>query len=150
MLLEAMTAMQIGGQVMQSQAEKSANKAKARALQAQATRRLAKGKLEADLITAQGGRDQTSLLTDRLSSGSSRRAMAESGALEEIASRAKFEADMALEDAQYEADTLRQDSSALLAQNRYMDMATILGAGSTIVENKYRYGVAQNKSGKGY
>lgn len=150
MLLEALTVAQLAGQYMQSQAEKSSNKARARALQAQAARRLSKGRMEADLITAQGGRDQTSLLADRLSSGSSRRAVAESGALEEIASRAKFEADMALEDAQYEAETMRQDSSAMLAQNRYIDMATILGGTSTVLSNKYNYNIAQNKTGKGY
>lgn len=150
MLLEALTVAQLAGQYMQGQAEKSSNKAKARALQAQAARRLSKGRIEADLITAQGGRDQTSLLADRLSSGSSRRAVAESGALEEIASRAKFEADMALEDAQYEAETMRQDSSTMLAQNRYIDMATILGGTSTVLSNKYNYNIAQNKTGKGY
>lgn len=150
MLLEALTVAQLAGQYMQGQAEKSANKAKARALQAQAARRLSKGRMEADLIIAQGGRDQTSLLADRLSSGSSRRAVAESGALEEIASRAKFEADMALEDAQYEAQTLREDAQMTTAQNKYIDIATLLGGGATILSNKYEYDVAKNKTGKGY
>lgn len=145
----AATGLQLAGQFMQAQAEKSANKARARALQAQAQRRIDKGTMEANLITSQGGRDQTSLLASRLSSGSSRRAVAESGALEDIANRAKFEADLALEDAQYEAATLREDAGALQAQNKYNDIAALLGGGSTILGNYYQYKVAQNKKGTG-
>lgn len=142
-ILAAATGLQLAGQYMQGQAEKSANKARARALQAQAERRLRKGRMEADLITAQGGRDQTSLLASSLSEGSSRRAVAESGSLEEIARRAKFEADMALEDAQYEAQTLREDAQMTTAQNKYIDIATLLGGGATILSNKYNYDVAK-------
>ena len=146
----AATGLQLAGQYMQGQAEKKANNARARALQAQAERRLNKGKTEAELIRSQGGRDQTSLMADKLSAGSSRRAVAESGALEEIASRAKFEAEMALEDAQYEAQTLREDAFATTSQNKYIDNSTLLSGVSTILSNKYNYDIAKNKTGKGY
>ena len=145
-LMVAATAAQVAGQYMQNQAQKKANKTKARALQAQAERRLAKGKTEAELTIAQGGRDQTSLMADRLSSGSSRRALAESGALEEIASRAKFEADMVMEDAQYEAQMIREDAGATLAENKYADTATALSSAGTILSNSYQYKLAR----KGY
>lgn len=145
----AATGSQLAGQYISGQSEKKANKARAKALSIQAQRRLDKGKLEADLIKAQGGRDQTSLLANRLSSGASRRAVAESGALEDIASRAQFEADMALEDAQYEAQAIRDDVGAINAQNKYIDTATILGGTSTVLSNTYNYRAAQNRKGTG-
>lgn len=108
--------------------QRKALKSRAGALRAQAERRLSKGKAEAASITTQGKLSQTQFATQALTSGAmTRENLAQDMTLEEIANRAKIEADIAMEDAQYEATMMREDASAYEKQAKGALFSSILG-----------------------
>lgn len=106
---------------------------KATALKQAANRRLEKGRQEKELLIAKGGADQTSYFANMLSSGGDRRAMATDLSLDEISNRAKFAADQAMADAQYEADNMIADANAYSQQGRDAQKSAWIGATSSIL-----------------
>ena len=136
----------IGGAVgltaglLSASAAKKASAAKAAALSKQAERRLSKGKQEAMSIKTQGELSQTSFAADYLSRGGSREILAQDQGLDEIANRASYEANLAMEDAQYEAQMIREDVEATRVNARDAYRASLLesglGALSTYAEYK--------------
>lgn len=136
----------IGGTVgltaglMGASAAKKAAAARAAALSKQAERRLAKGRQEVMGIKTQGQLSQTSFAADYLSRGGSREILAQDQGLDEIANRATYEASLAMEDAQYEAQMIRDDVEATKANARDAYRSSLLesglGALSTYAEYK--------------
>jgi hypothetical protein len=130
----------LGAGLLGASAAKKAANAKANALSAQANRRLTKGKQEAMGIKTQGQLNQTSFAADYLSRGGSREILAQDMGMDEIADRATYEANLAMEDAQYEAQMIREDASAIRTNAKNEQRASILEAGlgglSTYAEYK--------------
>lgn len=130
----------LGAGLMGASAAKKAAAARAAALSKQAERRLAKGRQEAMGIKTQGQLSQTSFVADYLSRGGSREILAQDQGLDEIANRAAYEANIAMEDAQYEAQILRDDVEAVRTNARDTYRASLLegglGALSTYAEYK--------------
>ena len=130
----------LGAGLMGASAAKKAAAARAAALSKQADRRLAKGRQEAQSIKTQGQLSQTSFAADYLSRGGSREILAQDQGLDEIANRATYEAGLAMEDAQYEAQMIRDDVEATRTNARDAYRASLLegglGALSTYAEYK--------------
>lgn len=119
----------LGAGLMGASAAKKAAAARAAALSKQADRRLAKGRQEAMGIKTQGQLSQSSFAADYLSRGGSREILAQDQGLDEIANRATYEANLAMEDAQYEAQMIRDDVEATKANARDTYRASLLEGG---------------------
>jgi len=134
----------VGG-LMADSAERKRAKARAAALEAQAQRRLLQGNIEAQNAIGQGGMDQTTFASRALSSGAvDRTSLAAGNSLQEIANRAQYEADTALENAKYEADLIRQDASAIQADSKAQSTANYINAASSILDIYGKYSNRQN------
>ena len=129
-----------------AKAEKKAQAAKAAALAKQAERRLAKGRQEAMGIKTQGQLNQTSFAADYLSRGGSREVLAQDMGMDEIANRATYEANIALEDAQYEAQMIREDIDASNANFKSNQRASLLEGGLKALDTYARYDSASEDS----
>lgn len=132
--------------LMGASAEKKAQRAKAAALAKQAERRLSKGRQEAMGIKTQGQLNQTSYVSDALSRGVSRQILSQDMAMDEIANRATYEANLALEDAQYEAQMIREDIDASNANFRSNQRASFLEGGLKALDTYARYDSASEGS----
>lgn len=129
-----------------AKAEKKAHAAKSAALAKQAERRLAKGRQEAMGIKTQGQLNQTSYAADALSRGISRQILSQDMSMDEIAARATYEANIALEDAQYEAQIIREDIDALNANYKSNKKASLLEGGLRALDTYARYDSASEAS----
>lgn len=125
--------------LMGASAEKKAQRAKAAALAKQAERRLSKGRQEAQGIITQGQLSQTSYLTDALSRGVSREILSQDVNIDELTNRATYEANLAMEDAQYEAQMIREDIEASNANFRSNQRASLLEGGLNALSTYARY-----------
>lgn len=132
--------------LMGASAEKKAQRVKAAALAKQAGRRLAKGRQEAMGIKTQGQLNQTSFAADYLSRGGSREILAQDMGMDEIANRATYEANLAMEDAQYEAQMIREDIDASNANFRSNQRASFLEGGIRALDTYARYDSASEGS----
>lgn len=98
--------------------DKSAKKqadARAAALQLQAKRRLKLGKDQSEAALAEGGATKTSEFSAMLGRGVSRNASIVNQSLDEIANRAEFASNQALEQARMDAESIQQDRAAVYA-----------------------------------
>lgn len=136
----------LGIGLLGANAEKKAQRAKAAMLAKQAERRLMKGRQEALAIKTQGQLDQTSYAADYLSRGGSREILAQDMSMDEIANRATYEANLALEDAQYEAQMIREDIDASNANFRSSQRASFLEGGLNALDTYARYDRASEGS----
>lgn len=110
----------------------------------QAQRTLDIGKAKANATVGQGQMDQTTLATKMLSTGGATRAEAAAdSSLSEIANRAQNEATSIMEQANYDAQNIRDDISAMNQDTKdnttagYINAATsILGAYGAYNKNK--------------
>lgn len=125
--------------LMGASAEKKAQQAKAAALAKQAERRLFKGRQEAQGIKTQGQLSQTSYMADALSRGISREILVQDMGMDEIANRATYEANLAMEDAEYEAQMIREDIDASNANFRSGQRASLLEGGLSALGTYARY-----------
>ena len=132
----------IAGIEAASRNRKSTN-LKAEAFANQAKRRLQKGQMEADSLRTQGMLNQTSYAADFLSRGGSREVLAQDRGLDEVSNRASFEAQLALEDAAYEAQTLNEDASAMRRNAKDEYRSSILQAGLGALGTYTNYRIAK-------
>lgn len=107
---------------------------RATALNAQAVRRRAQGKQQSDILLAQGGANQTSEASAMIGKGVSERSSIMGQSLDEIANRAKFASDQALEQAQADAESLIADAEVVSQEGRYMQEAAAYGSASSILK----------------
>lgn len=106
---------------------------RATALKAAASRRLEQGKQQADILKAQGQMSQTSEFSSQLGRGISREDVFAGGSLMEIANRAKFASDQALEQSQIDANSILQDAQAVEQEGRNAQEAGVYkGIGSIL------------------
>jgi len=134
----------LAGGLMADSAERKKAKARAAALESQAQRRLLQGDIESKNILGQGGMDQTSFATRALSSGAvDRTSLAAGSSLQEIANRAQADATAALENANYEANLIRQDAQAITADAKSNSTANYFNAAASILDI---YGKYSNRS----
>jgi hypothetical protein len=127
-------------------AKKQAN-AKAAALQLQANRRLKQGKDQSAAIIAEGGATQTSEFASMLGRGVSRNASIVNQSLDEIANRAEFASNQALESARLDAESIQQDRASIYADmndsinaRNISSFGSILGSGMSMYSTR-----AQNR-----
>lgn len=124
----------VAGGLMAASAEKKAAAARAASLEKKAQRRLDQGKAQADAIKGQGQMDQTTLATKMISSGGATRSEAASdSSLAEIANRAQNESIVALQNSQYDAQSIREDIDAINQDSKSNQTASYINAASTIL-----------------
>ena len=143
-LFIAALAVQTYSSIRQGMAEADAAKRKARALEEQAQRRLAKGKQESDMISQQYERDKTVFLAglgDAARAGS----VSERG-LAALTSRATIESDLAMEDAAFEARMIREDASEYRSSARDTRNSLPWKVGGNILQGAYSYQQANDTS----
>ena len=127
--LSLLAGAKFGSDIFKGTSEKKSLEARASSLRQQAERRLSKGAQEAGAIKTQGELSKTSMATGLLSSGAMTRGdLSQDMTLDEISNRARIEADIALEDASYEANIMRQDASAYEKQGKNAVFGSILGS----------------------
>jgi hypothetical protein len=138
-LMAAGTALEVYGTLKSGSAARRAADNRATALKAQATRRLQQGKQQSEMILSQGGMSQTSELSSQLGRGISREDVASGGSLLEIAERARFSSDQALEQARLDSESLMNDSYATSQEGRDAQQASLFSAGGSILKQGGKY-----------
>jgi len=124
----------VAGGLLSASAEKKAAAAKAAALEKQAQRRLAQGQSQSLAIKGQGQMDQTTQATRMISSGGATRTEAAAdSSLAEIANRAQNESVIALQNAEYDAQNIREDINAINQDSRSNQTAAYINAATTIL-----------------
>lgn len=147
-LFAAATAIKAGADILGAKEQSKAANERAAALQQQAKRRLEKSRLQAGSVLAQGQMDQTSYASRLLSSGAvDRSTLASDTSLDEITQRAKLQADLIMEDAEYDANTMRQDAIALGKAAKNAETAAYIGAAGSILGGAYKYYSAMDVGG---
>lgn len=154
LLLAAGTALSIAGQLGKGSAERKAADQRATALRAAASRRIEKGKQQAQATVAEGGASQTSELSSMLGRGVSRQASIVNQSLDEISNRAQFAANQAISDANEEAKAMQEDASAVSEQGRQAQKMAIVGSAGSLLggytdylEGKYGKDAYKNFAG---
>jgi hypothetical protein len=149
-LAVAGTAMDVAGKIGEASAGRRLADKKATALRSAAQRRLAQGEQMSGAKLVEGGMNQTSQLASFLSSGGSRQALISDLSLDEIAKRAKFEADQAISDAKYEADMLMSDANDIVKDSRNAQRTATISAGGSLLSlgSQYYQGRYGNNAAK--
>lgn len=143
-LAVASFALETYSDVKRGQAEADAARRKAKALEEQAQRRLAKGKEEADFINQQYEREKT-VFAASLGANARSGSVIQTG-LEALTNRAMIESEIAMEDAAYESRMIREDAAEYRSSARDTERSIPFSVGANLLNAGSKYYSANDRS----